>query len=161
MKEYLGQDVLDIGRNGDGKLYGIVAKRATTAKSNTFIRKDWLDELNLDVPTPTDELYQVIEQMTNNPDAIQDYYDEGMRDYYRFMNRMYNNGLLNQEYYTMSEDNFKSYIVTGAAASFEYSVNDGKQYSAAYASGGLIAFCHLTADGVSILKHRKTQQGRF
>lgn len=34
MKEYLGQEVLDIGRNPDGKLYGIVAKRATTAKDN-------------------------------------------------------------------------------------------------------------------------------
>lgn len=130
MKEYLGQEVLDIGRNAEGKLYGIVAKRATTAKSNTFIRKDWLDELGLSVPTTPDELYNVVEQMTkSNPDnrsdilgmiiwnawnlrmafskiagdptaveiastedAIQDYYDEGMRDYYRFMNKMYNNG---------------------------------------------------------------------
>ena len=221
MKEYLGQDVLDIGRNAEGKLYGIVAKRATTAKSNICIRKDWLDDLSLSIPTTPDELYNVLEQMTkNNPDgrndvlgmiiwtawnprmafskiagdptaveiastedAIQDYYDEGMRDYYRFMNKMYNNGLLNQEYYTMSEDNFKSYIVTGAAASFEYAVNgsvdvmrgsllktlqendpgadivsipplknvnDGKQYSAAYASGGLIAFCPLTADAETV-----------
>lgn len=217
MKAYLGQDVIDIGRNADNKLYGIVAKRATTAKSNQFIRKDWLDKLNLEVPATPDEYYNVIDQMVNNnpdgrndvigsmiwnawnlrmafskiagdpiaveiagtEDAIQDYYDEGMREYYRFMNKMYNNGLLNQEYYTMAEDNFKSYIVTGAAASFEYSVNgavdvmrgsllktlqenepgadiisippfknvyDGKQYSAAYASGGLIAFCPKTAD---------------
>ena len=64
MKEYLGQDVLDIGRNGDGKLYGIVAKRATTAKSNICIRKDWLDDLNLSMPTTPDELYNVVEQMT-------------------------------------------------------------------------------------------------
>ena len=156
MKAYLGDEVLDIGRNADNQLYGIVAKRATTAKSNLFLRKDWLDELNLAVPTTPDELYHVIEQMVkSNPDgrkdalglvwnawnlrmafsklaadpvaleiastedAIADYYDAGMRDYYRFMNKMYNNGLLNQEYYTMSEDDFKSYIVTGAAVFFE------------------------------------------
>ena len=61
MKEYLGQEVLDIGRNPDGKLYGIVAKRATTAKDNICIRKDWLDDLGLSVPTTPDELYNAIE----------------------------------------------------------------------------------------------------
>lgn len=217
MKAYLGDEVLNIGRNSDNQLYGIVAKRATTAMSNLFLRKDWMDKLNLAVPTTPDELYDVIDQMVkNNPDgrkdviggivwnawnlrmafselasnptglniastedAIKDYYDGGMREYYRFMNKLYNNGLLNQEYYTMAEDDFKSYIVTGAVAFFEYSVNgsvdvlrgsllktlqenepeadiisipplknvnDGKQYSAAYASGGLIAFCPKTAD---------------
>ncbi|MCC8102863.1 MAG: extracellular solute-binding protein [Clostridiales bacterium] len=160
LKTYIGADVLDIGRNTDGELYGVVAKRAITAKSNLFIRKDWLDELGLEVPETPDELYDVLEQMVkNNPDgredimgivwnawnlkmafsanaanileldiagtdgALQDYYDEGMRDYYRFMNRLYNNGLLNQEYYTMSEDTFKSYVVTGACAFLEYNVN--------------------------------------
>ena len=59
MKEYLGQDVLDIGRNSEGKLYGIVAKRATTAKSNICIRKDWLDDLSLSIPTTPDDLYNV------------------------------------------------------------------------------------------------------
>lgn len=217
MKAYLGENVLDIGRNVDGELYGVVAKRATTAKSNLFIRKDWLDDLGVDIPSTPDELYNVIELMVNNnpdgrkdtiggiiwnawntrlafsqiagdplkskigsgEDAVIDYYDDGMRDYYRFMNRMYNAGLLNKEYYTMDEDTFKSYIVTGAAAFFEYSVNgsvdvmrgsllktlqenvpdadivsipplknvnDGNQYSGAYANGGLIAFCPLTAD---------------
>ncbi len=216
MKAYLGEDVINIGRNAENQLYGIVAKRATTAKSNLFLRKDWMDKLNLQIPTTPDELYNVIDQMVhNNPDGrndtiggilwnawnlrmafskiagdplkvsiasneepIQDYYDEGMREYYRFMNKMYNNGLLNQEYYTMSEDNFKSYIVTGAVGFMEYSVNgsvdvmrgsllktlqenvsgadiisipplkninDGNQYSAAYAMGGLIAFCPKTA----------------
>ncbi len=220
LKDYVGEDVINIGRNIDKKLYGIVAKRATTAKSNLFLRNDWMKELNLEVPTTPDELYNVIEQMVKkNPDgrtdiighfwnawntrmafskiagdpvavnvasaedAIQDYYDEGMREYYRFVNKMYNNGLLNQEYYTMSEDNFKSYIVTGTTAFFEYSVNgsvdvlrgsllktlqendadadiisipplkniyDGNQYSAAYSSGGLIAFCPKTADEATV-----------
>lgn len=216
LKAYLGEDVLDIGRNSDNQLYGIIARRATTAKSNLFLRKDWLDALGLEIPTTPDEYYNVVEQMVkNNPDgrndvigaafwnswnirmafmknagdplalniagpedAIQEYYDEGLRDYYRFMNKMYNNGLLNKEYYALSEDQFKSYIVTGAVASYEASVNhnvdvmrgsllktlqenipeadlvsipplknvnDGKQYSAAYSSGGLIAFCPKTA----------------
>lgn len=216
LKAYLGEDVLDIGRNSDNQLYGIIARRATTAKSNLFLRKDWPDALGLEIPTTPDEYYNVVEQMVkNNPDgrndvigaafwnswnirmafmknagdplalniagpedAIQEYYDEGLRDYYRFMNKMYNNGLLNKEYYALSEDQFKSYIVTGAVASYEASVNhnvdvmrgsllktlqenipeadlvsipplknvnDGKQYSAAYSSGGLIAFCPKTA----------------
>ena len=161
MKAYLGEDVMNIGRNPDGELYGIVAKRATTAKSNIFIRKDWLDALGLAVPTTPDEFYNVIDQMVNNnPDgrtdvigtqfwndwnmrmafsaiagdpvkvniagtevAFQDYYDEGMREYYRFANKMYNAGLMNPEYYALSEDDFKSYIVTGAQASMEYNVN--------------------------------------
>lgn len=36
MKAYLGDSVIDIGRNTEGNLYGIVAKRATTANSNIF-----------------------------------------------------------------------------------------------------------------------------
>ncbi len=217
MKAYLGEDVINIGRNTNNQLYGIVAKRATTAKSNLFLRKDWMDKLGLSVPTTPDELYTVIDQMVHkNPDnrtdvigaqfwnawntklafsklasdpvqvnislgedVIQEYYDDGMREYYRFMNKLYNEGLLSQEYYTWAEDNFKSYIVTGALGFFEYSVNgsvdvmrgsllktlqenvpsadiisipplknvnDGKQYSAAYSAGGLIAFCPKTAD---------------
>ena len=216
MKAYLGQDVIDLGRTPNDELYGIVAKRATTAKSNLFLRKDWLDNLNLKIPTTPDELYDVIYKMKyDNPDArsttvgaivwndwnlkavfselvgnqkeiaialgeeaFGDYYDPGNREFYRFMNKMYNAGLLNQEFYTMSEDNFKSYVVTGDLAFYEGSVNhsvdvlrgsllktlqenvpgadiisipplknikDGKQYSAAYAAGGIMSFCPLTA----------------
>ena len=109
-------------------------------------------------------------------DAIGDYYDEGIRDYYRFVNKMYNEGLLDKEYYTMDEDTFKSKVVNGSVACFEsnvnyaegnnkltstlkeniptaelvsipslLNVNDGKQYSAAYQQGGLVAFCPLSA----------------
>jgi len=73
MKKYLGENVMNIGRKPDGRLYGIVAKRATTAKSNLFIRKDWLDKLGLPIPTTTDELYDVIYKMVkNNPDGRKD-----------------------------------------------------------------------------------------
>lgn len=214
LKEYLGEDVLNIGRTVNNEVFGVVAKRATTAKSNLFLRKDWLDKLNLQIPTTPDELYDVIYKMKyENPDArnttigaifwngwntkiafsklagdekeaaiangdCEDYYDPGSRDYYRFLNKLYNAGLLNQEYYTMTGDNFNSYIVTGDAGFFESNVNyavdvmrgsllktlqenvpgadlvsipplkninDGKQYSSAYSSGGLVAFCPKTA----------------
>jgi putative aldouronate transport system substrate-binding protein len=162
LKAYIGKDVLDIGRNNDGNLYGIVARRATTAKSNYFIRKDLLDKLGLDIPKNPDELYNCIEKMVKeNPngdknavgaiiwngwnlkevfskiaadelknnvcgggeEVIQDYYDPGMYDYYKFMNKLYNNGLLHHEYYTLKEDDFKSQIVSGKLCFAEYSVN--------------------------------------
>lgn len=162
LRAYIGSDVLDIGRNSEGQLYGIVAKRATTAKSNYFIRKDLLDKLGLAIPTNPDELYNCIEKMVKeNPngdknavgaiiwngwnlkevfskiagdplkcnicgggeEVIQDYYDPGMRDYYKFMNKLYNNGLLHHEYYTLKEDDFKSQIVSGKLCFAEYSVN--------------------------------------
>ena len=162
MKEYIGNDVLNIGRNLNGNLYGIVAKRATTAKSNFFIRKDWLDKLGLEIPTNPDELYTALDKMVHeNPngmngvagaiiwngwnlkqvfskiagdpvavqvcgggeDVIQDYYDPGMYDYYKYLNKLYNAGILHQEYYSLAEDDFKSQIVTGNLGFCEYSVN--------------------------------------
>lgn len=168
MKKYIGEDVLDIGRNADGNLYGIVARRATTAKSNMFIRKDWLDELGLAVPTTPDELFDVAtEFVKNNPDGRKDiigispwalndatnttafrntlslafsklagdekeisiahgfdyYYDPGARDYFRFLNKCYNAGLMDEEYYTMTTDTYNSDIVTGAMGFFETNVN--------------------------------------
>ena len=221
LKKYLGNDVMDIGRNKDKSLYGIVARRATTAKSNLFIRKDWLDEFGLAIPTTPDELHDCISKMVKeNPEgksnvigltelqawnlkmafsqllsdpveyeisggdsATGDYYDKGMREYYRYMNKMYNEGLMDQEYYDKSEDDFKSDIVNGKQAFMEYNVNgsvdvlrgslmktlqendpkaeivsipalknvnDGKQYSAGYAEGGLICMCPKTADAEKV-----------
>lgn len=168
MKAYLGEDVMSLGRNVDGNLYGIVAKRATTAETNLFIRKDWLDALNLSVPSTTDELYEVIEQFVkNNPEGRKDvigaaffglndatnrvcfrntmslafsefvgnqkeldiasgfdyYYDPGYREYLRFINKCYNNGLMDEEYYAMTTDTYNSDIVTGAMGFFESNVN--------------------------------------
>lgn len=168
LKKYLGEDVMDVGRNPEGNLYGIVAKRATTAQSNLFIRKDWLDELKLEVPSTTDELFEVITQLVkNNPDGRKDiigfapfslndatnrvcfrnsmalafsqlagdrkeidiasgfdyYYDPGSREYFRFLNKCYNAGLMDEEYYTMTVDTYNSDIVTGATAFFETNVN--------------------------------------
>lgn len=168
IKAYIGDDVLNIGRNSDGNLYGIVARRATTAETNLFIRKDWLDDLNLEVPTTPDELYDVISQfVNNNPDGRSDvigasfwglndaannvcyrnsmslafsqlagdekemniasgfdyYYDPGYREYVRYVNKFYNAGLLDTEYYTMTTDTYNSDIVNGAMGFFESNVS--------------------------------------
>ena len=73
IKEYIGKDVLDIARTPDNELYGIVARRATTAACNMYLRKDWLDKLGLAIPTTPDELYHVIDQMVNNnPDGMKE-----------------------------------------------------------------------------------------
>lgn len=156
MKSYLGQDVIDYGRlTGGEELCGIIARRATTARSNFYVRKDWMDELNLQVPTTTDELYDFVEKMVKeNPDGrtdiigtstwddgyflaafsklatdptesliacklTRDYFDEGMKELYKFKNKLYNNGLMDQEYYARSGDDFTSFIVNGRYATFE------------------------------------------
>ena len=156
MKKYLGQDVIDYGRlTGGDELCGIIARRATTARSNFYVRKDWMDELNLAEPTTPDELYDFVTKMVNeNPDGrsdifgistwddgyflgafsklatdptesviacklTRDYYDEGMKELYRFKNKCYNNGLMDLESYARSNDDFTSFIVNGRYATFE------------------------------------------
>lgn len=59
LKKFLGDEVLAYGQF-DGKQYAIPAKRTVLAVRNSYIRKDWLDKLNMDVPTTRDELYQVL-----------------------------------------------------------------------------------------------------
>ncbi len=159
LKKYLGESVIDMGRTNGDELYGIVARRATTSRSNFYVRKDWMDALGLEVPTTVDELYNFVEQMVkNNPegktdvigttpwddgyflaafsklasDPVQslisckltrDYVDEGMKEFYRFRNKLYNNGLVHPEYYALPTDDYISYIVNGNMATFEDHVN--------------------------------------
>lgn len=162
LKAFLGEEVLNIGRNLDGTLYGITAKRANTALTNLYLRKDWLDALNLSVPTTPDELYDMIDKMTaadldgtkpigfeytssltarrNNlfmafsqlagDDKQMDiscgydyYYDPGYREYVRFLNKLYNHGLMDQEYYTVSTETMNSDYVNGKVAFAEQNVN--------------------------------------
>jgi putative aldouronate transport system substrate-binding protein len=50
-----------LGTKDDGKLYQIgVFSGALQAQHYMLIRKDWLDKLNLAVPTTTDELFEVV-----------------------------------------------------------------------------------------------------
>lgn len=59
IKEVLGNDVLSYGVL-DGVQYAIPSKRGDLGKSTSLIRKDWLDELGMDVPTNRDELVVVL-----------------------------------------------------------------------------------------------------
>ncbi len=164
LKKYLGQDVLDIGKIPSGEYYGIVAKRATTALTNLFIRKDLLDEQGLSIPTTPDELFDVVAKIkakhpdyvgmtlfglndtTNSvayrnmltlafsklvsnqkeidiADGFDYYYDPGVREYFRWCCKAYNAGLIDQEYYTVTNDDFVSNIVNGKQIFFESNVN--------------------------------------
>lgn len=59
LKKFLGEDTLAYGVF-DGKQYAIPAKRVKVGKYASYIRQDWLDELNLPVPQTTDEVYQTL-----------------------------------------------------------------------------------------------------
>ncbi|WP_069998713.1 extracellular solute-binding protein [Cellulosilyticum sp. I15G10I2] len=166
LKDYIGEDCLNIGRNADGAIWGVAARRATTATTNIFIRKDWLDEAGLQVPTTVDELYTVLKvfkekypkaypagfttntranhpqgtislaflknigdektyniQAGSTADLI--YGDEGFGDYFKWMNQIYNEGLMDPEYYVNAgnENAMKEDFVNGKLGVFESNVN--------------------------------------
>jgi putative aldouronate transport system substrate-binding protein len=68
LKKFLGEDQALPGRdfirrNQDpetGMIFSIPARRMNTAMRNVFIRKDWLDTLNLPLPSTTEEFYQAL-----------------------------------------------------------------------------------------------------
>jgi putative aldouronate transport system substrate-binding protein len=47
-------------KQADGKNYGIPRPRPTDGGGFPYLRKDWLDKLNLEVPKTTDDLYNVM-----------------------------------------------------------------------------------------------------
>ena len=59
LKEYLGDELLTYGQY-DGNNFAIPAKRVIQARAGTFIRKDWLEKLDLPVPETTEEYYQTL-----------------------------------------------------------------------------------------------------
>lgn len=73
LKEYLGEELLSYGQY-DGRQYAIPAKRVIQARTGTFIRKDWLEKLNLPVPETTEEFYQTLkafkEENPGNVDRV-------------------------------------------------------------------------------------------
>ncbi|WP_349671837.1 extracellular solute-binding protein [Lacrimispora sp.] len=166
LKEYIGKDCLSLGRNKDGVLWAIPARRSTTASSNIFIRKDWLDEAGLQIPTTTDEMYAVLKAFKqNHPTAFASgfptnskssdphgvmslaflkniadekaydigagsatdliYTDPGYGDYFKWMNKLYNEGLMDPEYYvnTANDNSLKEDFVNGKIGCFESNVN--------------------------------------
>lgn len=59
LTEYLGEEVLIYGRYNGNQMV-VPAKRTVLADGGAFIRKDWLDKLDLPEPTTTDELYNTL-----------------------------------------------------------------------------------------------------
>ena len=54
----------------DGTLYAIEGKRATTNRVNTFVRKDWLEQLNMEAPTTTEEFEAMLIAFKDNADKL-------------------------------------------------------------------------------------------
>ncbi|MCM3689701.1 extracellular solute-binding protein [Neobacillus niacini] len=59
LTKYLGDDLLKYGKFSD-KQFAIPGKRTVLLGMNTFIRKDWLDKLDLPVPTTPEEFYDTM-----------------------------------------------------------------------------------------------------
>lgn len=206
LKEYVGEDCLAIGRNKDDAQWSIPARRSTTASSNMFIRKDWLDALNMEVPTTVDELYTVLQAFKEkNPDGKKDvkasafgactkagdpaglmsraflksvadektfaidngsaadliYTDEGFGEYFKWMNKIYNNGLMDPEYYAnITNDNLmKEDFVNGKLGVFESNVN----YNVDSLRGSLLKTLQETnpkADIISIPPMKNVNDGK-
>ncbi len=64
---FLGEDAAVPGKRliyrqitESGQVFSIPARRINTAAVNTFIRKDWLDKLNMPIPTTIDEFYNTL-----------------------------------------------------------------------------------------------------
>jgi ABC-type glycerol-3-phosphate transport system substrate-binding protein len=158
LKEYLGEDVLNASRYDTGEMFGVFAKRTTVAAGDFYIRKDWLDTLNMEVPTTIDELYNVLKAFKEqdpgnvgkdrvipmsyeggsnhldlcffeNPMTEEEfqtgynlwcYSDPGYREYMRFMNKLYNEGLIDPEYFAHDA---KEMVVSGVMGLWRSGVN--------------------------------------
>ena len=68
LKAFLGPDLALVGRDfiyrnqdlTEGTTYSIPARRMNVAQNVTFIRKDWLDKLGLELPKTTDEFVNAL-----------------------------------------------------------------------------------------------------
>lgn len=202
LKDYIGKDCMDLGRNQEGELWAIPARRSTTASTNLFIRKDWLDALGLKAPTTKEEMYQVLKEFKKyKPDAfaasfwvctkasdipgvmaasflknIADekayaiegdsatsllYTDPGFGEYFKWMNGLYNEGLIDPEYYVDTTENaLKEDFVNGKVGCFESNVN----YNVDSLRGSLLKVLQSTdpkADVISIPPLKNENDGEI
>lgn len=152
LKQVLGEEVLQYGVF-DGTQYAIPARRVLLPQSTTIIRKDWLDELGLPLPTTTEEFYNTLKafkekkpgksgdnvvpyanidpfhlvplqysflEWNNISDedfyAMPDWLLPGNKEGFRFMNKMYNEGLMDPDFpLTMNKDltKFQKDLING------------------------------------------------
>ena len=169
LNDFLGEDKALSGRrfivrekdNSTGALYSIPSRRANLALRNTFIRKDWLDKLEIPLPTTTQEYYDALvafkeqdpggvgkdkvipftmtadirweaanlmesfidpnmnrKERWVNTVAERNFAVPGYKEGVRFLNKMYNAGLVDKEFplYTRTGDN-NNVIKTGVVGS--------------------------------------------
>lgn len=86
------------------------------------------------------------------------YYDPGQKDYFKWINKLYNEGLLDPEYYAQTTDSLHSDIVNGEVAFFELNVN----YNVDVLRGSLLKTLQEnipTADIVSIPTLKNVNDG--
>ena len=78
LKAFLGPDLSVPGRDmimrdlipESGAVFSIPARRMNPAGANTFIRKDWLDKLNLPLPATTQEFYDTMVAFKENAETL-------------------------------------------------------------------------------------------
>jgi putative aldouronate transport system substrate-binding protein len=147
----------------NGKQYAIPALRVITAQTTTFIRKDWLDKLNLPLPTTTDQFlqdmrafkakdpgntggkvipYSYIDIFHMQP-LIESFWDwskitpedlyavptweqPGNKAGLKFLNQMYNEGLLDPDFGLESDfsQTFAQQVVNGIAGAATPNTNE-------------------------------------
>ncbi len=69
LKNFLGEAVLQYGQFDAGsgmEQYCLPARRIITAAQTNYIRKDWLEKLNMEVPTNVEELYAYLKAAKAN-----------------------------------------------------------------------------------------------
>lgn len=192
LKEYIGDECLDMARNPENDLWAIPARRSTTTASNIFIRKDWLDDLGLDIPTTVDEMYEVLKAFKEyNPDGRDDiiasgfstcknpsdpagllsyaflnsttdektfninsgsptdliYTDSGFGEYFKWINKIYNEGLMDPEYYVGNDQTMKEDFVKGKIGCFELNVN----YNVDSLRGSLLKTLQYNEPGADVI----------
>lgn len=135
----------------DGKIYGIPENHPRTFVGNSLaVRQDLLDELGMQVPTTTDELYNLLKAVKEKKGIIPfSGYDgivytiagafgvitpfeeadgklqhrldnAGMKQYLEFMNKLYEEGLLDQEWPVNKEATVQEKFAAGKAAVITY-----------------------------------------
>jgi putative aldouronate transport system substrate-binding protein len=171
LKEFLGKDVLDRGRYY-GEQWSIPAKRVINARFGTWIRQDWLDELDLPTPTTRDEWYNAMKLFKEkNPGKVgrvipygvtrdilwtatnllesfmtdkSDYtryltngnlrmFAPGYKEGVRFLNKMYNEGLMSSEFYLdkdgkLFERDYTNGYIGGYIQNYDMPLRPGAAY---------------------------------
>jgi len=155
LKEFLGEEVLNAGRF-DGGMYALPARRVVVAWMGMFIREDWLEKLEMPMPTTKEEFLDCLRAFRDkNPgnvpggcipyamgydltahaalllSFIKDINDErtlatkpqelwdGYEDYVKFLNTMYNEGLISPDFATdVSGEQLNQAITSSVAGGY-------------------------------------------